>query len=572
MLVAALAAGCASPEERSPEASDAGPVTGPFVDHSAEAGLDFHHFNGMSGRYYMAEIISPGGALVDYDGDGDLDIYLLQGTMLGSAGVDEAPRPPRHPTPLTDRLYRNDLAATTGGDRSPRLVDVTRRAGLAASRYGVGVAAGDYNGDGQVDLYITNLGPHQLLRNAGDGSFDDVTAAAGVGDTGWSVPATWLDFDRDGRLDLYVGNYVDYPFDEPVLCRDLTGARDYCGPASYPSQPDRLYRNRGDRFEDVTAESGLGSAPPAPALGAVAADFDGDGWPDLYVANDGQANNLWINRRDGTFSDEALLAGCAVNGRGKAEGSMGVDAADFDGDGDLDLFMTHLVAETNTLFRNDGGGLFTDHTDIAGLGAASRTRTGFGAGWLDYDNDGLLDLVAVNGAVKKIEALARAGDPFPLHEPNQLFRNLGGERFEEVDGGEPFTLSEVSRGALLGDLDNDGDTDLVVANNNGPARLLINRIGQDRQWVGARLTVGRPARDALGARLATTAPDGTERWGRVRADGSYAAANDPRVRVGLGDGPPPASVRVHWPDGRRQVWLRPPAGRYLVAAARAPTP
>ncbi|MDH3308683.1 MAG: VCBS repeat-containing protein, partial [Acidimicrobiia bacterium] len=496
LLAVSLAAVACSPTGDTP---DSGPVAATrsqiFVDAAAETGLDFVHFNGMSGELYMAEIIAPGAALFDFDNDGDLDVYLPQGSMLGPGKtVADATFPPADPERLSDRLFRNELIgrSESGSAGALHFTDVTSASGLdTMTRYGMGVAAGDYDNDGWIDLYVTNLGPNQLLRNNGDDTFTDVTDIAGVGDPGWSVPAGFLDYDRDGWLDLFVANYVDFPFEDPVLCRDLTGARDYCGPASYPAQPDRLYRNRGDgTFEDVTARAGL-KTEPRPALGVVIADLDDDGSSDIYVANDGEPNYFWANQGDGTFLDEALFAGCAVNASGKAEGSMGVDAADFDRDGDLDLFMTHLVAETNTVFVNDGQGLFSDRTSSTGLGAPSRLHTSFGTGWLDYDNDGWLDLVVVNGAVKKIEALARANDPFPMHEPNQLFRNLGdgSGRYEEVSdsAGSAFALSEVSRGAAIGDIDNDGDTDILIANNGGPVRLLLNQVGHASHWLGLEL-------------------------------------------------------------------------------------
>jgi hypothetical protein len=344
------------------------------------------------------------------------------------------------------------------------------------------------------------------------------------------------------------------------VCRDLAGEVDYCGPDNFRHESDRLWRNLGPeadgrvRFEDVTETMGL-TGGFGPALGVVAADFDGDGWLDLYVANDGAPNNLWHNLEGRGFEDRALMAGTAVNARGRAEASMGVDAADYDGDGDLDLFMTHLVSETNTLYRNDGTGHFDDVTDAAGLGAPSRLHTAFGTAWIDFENDGWLDLVVANGAVKKIEALVRAGDGFPLHEPNQLFRNTGG-RFEEISelGGSGFERSEVSRGVLAGDLDDDGDVDAVVINNNGPARVLLNRTGSERRWLGLRLTVGEPARDAPGAQAAVVRADGAEIWRRVRLDGSFLATQDPRLVFGLGDDPVIAEVRVRWADGKVETW------------------
>ncbi len=579
LLVLALAAGCAEPAATPPPAAagePASPAPAIFEDRAQESGLDFVQFNGMSGDFYMAEITGSGAALVDLDNDGDLDAYLVQGTMLGPGKtLADATFPPRHGEPLTDRLYRND----TGSGAGIRFTDVTAQSGLTASDYGMGVAAGDVDNDGRVDLYVTNLGPNRLLRNAGAGAegdlrFEDVTIDSGTGDERWSVPAVFFDFDRDGWLDLFAGNYIAAdPVNRPT-CKDFIGARDYCGPGAFKSEPDRLFRNLGAgaggrvRFEDVTAARGLRAGFGA-ALGAVAADFNGDGRPDLYVANDGEPNNLWMQQADGTFSDEALLAGCSVNARGKAEASMGVDAADFDGDGDVDFFMTHLTGETNTLFVNDGQGLFDDRTITTGLSAASRPYTSFGTSWLDYDNDGWLDILIVNGAVKKIEALARQQDPFPVHQPNQLFHGIvadGGPSFEDVTAaaGAAFALSEVSRGAAFGDVDNDGDPDVLVVNNNGPARLLVNQVGHSRHWLGLRLVAGAPPRDMLGAQAAVERDGQPTLWRQVRTDGSFGSANDPRLLFGLGASAGVDRVLVRWPDGSEEQWTSVAAGRYTV--------
>jgi len=552
--------GCGSGAELPPAARASAESLDPdalFVDRAVEVGLDFVHFNGMSGNFYMAEVTGSGGGLVDYDGDGDLDVYLVQGTMIGlGRTLEQALFPPRHPQPLTDRLYRNDLHLDSSGQRQLRFTDVTDQAGLSHSGYGMGMTSGDYDNDGDVDLYITNFRSNQLLRNTGAGRFEDVTDAAGVDDPRWSVPATFFDFDRDGWLDLFVGNYIAADLSNPTVCGGLTGAREYCGPGAYPPEPDRLFHNRGDgTFEEVTAAAGL-SAGFGGALGVIASDLNGDGWLDLYVANDGAPNNLWINQRDGTFRDEALLAGASVNANGRAEASMGVDAADFDGDGDDDLFMAHLTAETNTLFVNNGQGLFSDATIAVGLAAPSRSYTSFGTAWLDYDNDSWLDLVIVNGAVKEIEALGRQHDPFPLHQPNQLFRNQAGRRFREVSrsAGKVFELSEVSRGAAIGDLDNDGDSDILVINNNGAVRWLENQRGQQAHWLGLELRGGDPGRDMLGARVAVYRPAQSPLWRRVRTDGSFCSVNDPRVLIGLGEEPAVDKVRVLWPGGTVEEW------------------
>jgi len=529
-----------------------------FAERAAEAGIDFVHVNGMTGAFYYAEVMPPGLALFDFDADGDLDLFAVQGHGLG-----EHADPP--PGTLRAHLYRND---SDGG--TLRFTDVTDASGIEARGYGMGAATGDFDNDGCVDLYVTNLGSNQLFRNNCDGTFADVTHASGTADPGWSVSAAFVDVDRDGWLDLFVGHYLNYRVENNVACRSLSGLPDYCPPHVYAAQPSRLFRNTGNgTFIDITTRAGL-SQGFGPALGVATADFDGDGWIDIYVANDGFPNNLWINQRDGTFRDTARLAGAAVSPDGLAKASMGVDAADFDGDGDEDLFITELAGQGADLYVNDGSGVFVDASARAGLRLATLPTTGFGAAWLDADNDGLLDLAAVNGAVTHTaEALAR-GERFALAQPRQLFRNIGGGRFEDVSdrAGAAFQTAEVGRGAAFGDIDNDGDIDIAVANGNGPLRLFVNTVGSRNHWIGLRLvgstalTTGGRARDMLGARVAIARADGTTLWRRARADGSYASANDPRVLAGLGTDPTPPRVRVQWPDGQVEEWTGVPVDRY----------
>jgi len=553
-----------------------------FRDVAAQVGLDFQHFTGMSGKLYFVEHMGGSVAVFDYDQDGDLDIYLGQGHPLDDIPPEETTFPPRHPQPLSDRLFRNDLVV--GEDGQPRLqfIDVTESSGLQAYGYSMGVAVADYDNDGLPDLYITNHLSNQLWRNRGDGTFEDVTAQTGVDDRRWSVPASFFDYDGDGHLDLYVGNYVEFRVATHKYCAAPTGQHDYCGPRAYPPAPNRLFHNRGDgTFENVSEQSGI-LGKPRNTLGTVAADMNGDGLLDLYVANDQVENEMLVNQGDGTFIDDAILSGTAVDAMGQPQASMGVMAADLNGDGYVDLFMSHLLREMNTLYLNDGFGLFTDATRGSGLGRASWNFTGFGMAIFDYDGDGVLDLYVANGAVKRIEAQLREGDPHPMRESNLLFRGLGGGRFEEVpdDAREDPVYFDVSRGVAVGDLDNDGDPDLVIANNAGPVRLLLNQRRPGADWLGLQFVNPDGRRDQPGTRVVHFAADGTENWRIVHTDGSYAAAIDPRVRFAViqaegsaeGESPAPARIRVIWPDGFTQEVSVASSGRYVTVWRRSGSP
>jgi hypothetical protein len=548
-------------------ASDAGGGGAPwFVEAASDTGLTFTHFNGMSGELYYPEIMAPGVGLIDVDNDGDLDVYVVQGQMLGS-GKTLADATFQPQGPLKDRLFRNDLELGADGTRMLRFTDVTETSGIDIRSYGMGVVAGDFDNDGFVDIYRTGLSGSVLLRNNGNGTFSDVTERSATGNPGgWGVSAAFVDYDRDGWLDLYVGNYLVYSIDADLDCQDMTGQGDYCPPNSYRAQPDRLYRNLGNgRFADVTARALVGGAF-GPALGVSTADFDGDGWIDIYVGNDGAPNQLWINQKDGTFRDTAFLGGAAVSGAGNSEASMGIDAGDFDNDGDEDLFVTNWMSQMNVLYVNDGTGTFEDRRAPAGLGTPSLARTGFGTAFFDFDNDSLLDLLAVNGSVARIEAQARNREPFPLRMANQLYRNAGGGRFEDVSArvGEAFEQLHVSRGAAFGDVDNDGDIDVVIGNAAGPLELLVNNVGSKAAWVGLGLVGTAGRRHMLGARVGIEQPGQSTLWRRARSDGSYASANDPRVLVGLGDATDEPRVRVQWPDGSAEVWPRVPLGRWTT--------
>jgi hypothetical protein len=567
-LLALILSACRSPAETastSPSVEDAW-----FTDEAEAAGLMFVHENGMTGRRYIAEIMAPGVAVFDFDNDGDLDVYVVQGQPLGSTPAATPSANQRR----GDRLFRNDLRDGSDGRMTLHFTDVTQQAGIDQQMYGMGVAAGDIDNDGWTDLLLTRLTGAVLLRNNGNGTFSDVTVKAGLTSSTWSVPASFFDFDRDGWLDLYVGNYIRYSTESDVGCFASTGAPDYCRPQNFATLPGRLYRNRGNgTFADVTVAAGL-SREFGPALGSIAFDANGDGWPDLYVANDGSDNQLWVNRKNGTFENRAVVAGVAVNGAGRAEGSMGVDAADYDGDGDEDLVITNLTGEGTTLYANDGSGLFTDVAAMTGLRSATLRYTGFGALWVDVDNDGALDVLTVNGAVQTIQALAQAGDRFPLRQQKQLFRNSRDGRFTDItaDAGSVLAFADVSRGAAFGDIDNDGDTDVVVGNNNGPLRLLVNHRGNRQPWLGVRVT-GPGGRDILGAKITLMRQDGTGPMRHAHADGSYASANDPRVLFGLGDAKGYSRVRVQWPEGVVEEWPFPGVNRWLTlkqGSGRAP--
>ena len=380
---------------------------------------------------------------------------------------------------------------------------------------------------------MTGFGDNYLFRNNGNGTFSDITEATGSNDPRWSTSATFFDMDHDGDLDLYVANYVRFSLGNNIRCTLSAGQRDYCTPETFPSHRDSLFRNDGfGRYSDVSAAAGI-AAKSGPGLGVLAADFNGDGHNDLYVANDKKANFFWLNDGKGRFTESALMAGAAYNRAGTPEASMGVTAADFDGDGDEDLFMTHLSAETNTLYLNDGTGQFDDATDRYGLGGESLPYTGFGATFFDVNNDSLLDLFVANGAV--LAESSQAGSAWPYRQKNQLFVN-DGAKFSDASAmaGKAMQVSEVSRGAAIGDIDNDGDLDVLVTNNSGPARLLLNQAGGDAPWLRVRLVGGASARDPVGARVAILNADGAMLWRRAHRDGSYLSASDLRVHFGLG--------------------------------------
>jgi enediyne biosynthesis protein E4 len=538
-----------------------------FKEVAEQVGLKFRHYNGMTGKFYLPEITGSGAALFDFDNDGDLDVILVQGNVLEpntkAAGTlfpwrgSESPR---------GTLFRNDLTVGKGGSRTLSFTDVTQKSGIVATGYGMGASVGDINNDGRPDLYLTNLGSNQMYLNKGDGRFADVTKESGTDDPRWSTSAAFFDYDRDGWLDLMIVNYADFSVTNSPTCYAATTAKDYCTPRVFGAPGNRLFHNKGNgAFEDSTTAAGL-DKEFGHGLGVVTTDFDDDGWIDIYVANDGDHNQLWTNQKNGTFINDALLAGAAVNRNGQAEAGMGVDAGDFDGNGTEDIFITHLMDETNTLYVNLGRALFEDRTREAGLGVPGRRFTGFGTLFFDYDNDGWLDLLVANGAVQLLPDLVRKRDPFPLGQPNQLFHNTGKGSFEEVidQAGPDLQLLEVSRGAAFGDVDNDGDTDVLITNNNGPARLLLNQVGNRNHWLGMRFVGKTSGRDMLGTQVEVVVSKNKVLRRRVRTDGSYLSGNDPRVLVGLGTAAHLEAVRVRWPDGTVEEWKDPVLDKYTT--------
>ncbi len=515
------------------------PAEGRWFEDVTEAwSLAFRHHHGGSGRRYMVETVVGGVVVFDYDGDGDHDVLFVDGGPLpGYAGERPA-----------SRLYRNDGPG--------RFLETTGRAGIAVTGYGAGGAAGDVDGDGDLDLYVTAFGADQLFRNVGDGTFEEATAAAGLGDPLWSTGATFSDLDRDGDLDLYVANYSDYTIEGHRPCVTL-GREVYCHPRAYPGAPDRFYRNRGDgTFEEATAAAGLAEATPQPGLGVVASDFDDDGWPDLFVANDSTGNYLYSNDGDGTFTDHALLAGVAYGDGGRPEACMGVAVGDVDGDERLDLVATNFELETNVLYRNLGDGLFLDARWATNVAESSLLMLAFGVDLADFDQDADLDLVVANGHIHDNAAELHPASRYA--QRNQLLENHGGRFMERDDSG--LDIVRVSRGLATGDLDGDGDLDLVIVNSNDLAEVYRNRAGDGGgSWLQLDLAASSGNRFGIDARLRIVA-DGSVQVREVRTGASYASQNALTAHVGIGAARA-AEVDVTWPDGTRQRFQGLPANR-----------
>ncbi len=508
-----------------------------FTEITDEVGLDFVYNPGTFGHFWTPEVTGSGVALVDFDNDGDLDLYLTNGhdslpEHLSAKG-------------LTNRFFRQES--------NGRFVDATAESGLADRGYGMGVAVGDIDNDGDRDVYVTNLGPDRLYRNRGDGTFEDITEHSGIRVNGWSCSAAFFDYDRDGLLDLFVTQYV--VFDPNEQCKDRAGRPEFCSPVAFRPAYDFLLHNEGDgRFSDVTVEAGITSSEAAAGLGVVCEDLNNDGWIDVYVANDAFANHLWINQHDGTFRDNAVIAGAAYNLHGRTEAGMGVVAADFDNDLDLDLFMTHLTRESNTLYRNAGSANgFLDVTGQCGLSASSIVYTGFGTVALDAELDGDLDLVVVNGRVKRGDLFPHADVDPPWNayaEPNLFYINDGAGRFSLLEDPAQSLCGrvEMSRGLAVGDIDSDGDQDLLITNVQSPTRLFRNDAPRAGHWLVVTALDPRLNRDAIGAKVTVMCQERSF-MRTIAYNFGYLSASEPVAHFGLGIAGQVDRIEVRWPDG-----------------------
>jgi len=512
-----------------------------FVDVTQDSGIEFVHYNGATGRKYIVETMGGGVAWLDYDGDGLLDAYLVNGAPLPGSPPTEPPR---------NLLYKNRDDGT--------FTDVTNRAGVGDTGYGLGCAAADVDNDGDTDLYVTNFGSNVLYRNDGDGTFTDVTGAAGVGHAGFSTGCAFADLDNDGFVDLFVANYVELDLAARPECQQ-NAIPAYCRPEDYPAARDTLYRNNGDgTFTDVSDAAGITQS--GRGLGVVWADFDGDRLPDVFVANDRMANFFYRNRGDGSFEEVGEMTGLAYNEHGYSESGMGVAAGDYDGDGAADLFVTNYQAQTNTLYRNEGVAGFWDVTNRAGLGESSLLTLAWGTEFADVDNDGDLDLLIANGHLEPdIEAFEQVGT---YRQPNQLYRNAGDGRLSDVPLARGVQTPGSSRGLAVADYDNDGDADILVGNIGESPSLLRNGWEAGNAWIGVSLVGVESNRGGIGARITVTAGGRTQARD-VRSGGSYLSGSDRRALFGLADAEVAHALTIEWPSGAVDRFADVPAGAYI---------
>jgi hypothetical protein len=508
---------------------------------SKQWGIDFHHHNGGSGERYMVETMVGGVVMFDFDGDGDEDLFFVDGGSLpGYTGE-----------PARSRLFRND--------GNGHFTDWTEKSGIKVTTYGSGGTAGDIDGDGNLDLFVTGFGGVQLFHNNGDGTFTDVTAKSGISDPLWSSSAAFADVDHDGDLDLLVVNYVDFSLTNNKFCGDpKRNLRAYCHPDVYNGQPVRFFRNRGDgTFEDATQSAGFGGAV-GPGLGVVFGDIDNDGWEDVYIANDTKPNFLFRNKGNGTFEDISLLSGTQLGERGQPEAGMGVDMGDYDNDGLLDIIVTNFQQETNALYKNLGGGAFLDARSPAGIAEPSLPFLGFGVAFADLDQDGDLDLVVANGHIQDNTAELNPGTQYAQRK--QVYENLGNGKFRE-DKGTGMDAERVSRGLAVGDLDGDGDLDLVFNNSNQACEVYEN-VTAGGHWLQVNFAAPAGNRFAIGARLELEA-GGKKQIRDVKTASSYASQNALTVHFGLGKADKVDRLTVRRP-GKVQVFEGWPADRRMV--------
>ena len=528
------------------------PVT--FTDITAQSGVRFRQYASPTSQKYLPETMGGGVALFDYDNDGRLDLFFTNGAQLQDP-MPVGARPDKRDPRFWNRLYRQKPDGT--------FEDVTERAGLRGEGYSMGAATADFDGDGFADLYVTALGAGALYRNRGDGTFEDVTQKTRANVSGWSTSAGWFDYDRDGRLDLFVARYMDWDFPRGALFCGSPQVRAYCHPDNFKGAPPVLLRQKSDgTFEDVSAKAGVAD-PDGKSLGVAFADFDSDGLSDVFVANDNARQFLFRNRGDGSFEDVALLAGVGYDENGKAFSGMGVDAADYDNDGLVDVLVTALSNETYPLFRNNGDMTFAYATSTAGVGPVTIPFSGWGTRFCDFDNDGLRNIFVAQGHV--LDTIEKTTGFLAYRQPPLLMRNTG-KGFVNVSASAGLTQTLAARGAAFGDIDNDGDTDVVLGQTDGNAVLLRNN-GTKNRWLGLTLSGPKGNRQGLGARVTVTDATGAKQVFDVTTAGSYLSSNDPRLVVGLGGKSAARSVEVRWPDGRTQTLNSPQLDAYQTIRA-----
>ena len=540
-LLLVVLAGC-----RSAVTESARLDAGTFEDVTDRVGVAFRHFNGATGEYYLPEIMGPGVAAFDYDGDGDLDLYFVQGDFIDAGKtMADATFPMPAGWERGGRLFRNELVPSG----TLRFVDATATSGIQTDFYGMGVAVGDFDNDTRPDLVATGLGRTDVYRNLGGGRFENVAKGLGVVDPDLGTSAAFVDVDRDGWLDLFVVHYVHGTTVERKKCRNPAALLDYCGPQAFSPAIARLYRNeQGRAFRDVTQSSGVGAAA-GPGLGVLITDVNADGWPDIYVANDGAASFLWVNQKNSTFVESALEMGVAYSIDGKAQAGMGIAAGDVDNDGTEEILKTNLRREGANLYKRDASGAYRDVAGAANVFVNTFRGTGFGVGLADFDNDGWQDAFFANGGV--IEMESQRGQPYPYRQPNVLLRNDRGVFAMVPANVGPLAAEEVSRGVAFGDFDNDGAVDMALAINNGRARVYRNtRGGPPAHWLRVRAHTATGL-TAIGAMVRVETASGLKLTKRIEPSGSYLSSSDPSAHFGLGRDSRVTSLAVEWPDGSR---------------------